>query len=329
MPHGCRSQALRRHVSGLLAAVALLVPLGLRASQDLPELEVPASGLRLHAELGVGHESQQAPLFQVTPESAVIYLDGVQRLAGSHVRARAQLDWQVPLSQGRGFNLQADVQAKRATTQRSLDFYVASLQPMWHMPLAGASVGAGVNFQNTGVAGSAFRNTQAFTLHWTRPVAEGLWAVIGDWSRYRHPGQFADLDAQARSVVVQRRWEHPWTGTDGMQLSAVLGRERNRRGFAELSQRSLLLSASVDGVWRGLDWTLRASHLAARFDGVVFADQPQRSDRMAMLDASLAWPLGDRQELRLEANLLSNRSSVKLFQNRYRQWSLSWRQALH
>lgn len=317
---------LARLVPGALWCMGLVCPLAGQAAEPLPE--VPGSVLHIDVEWGVGYESQKAPLFQVTPESTVVYLDGVQRLAGSHLRARAQLDWTLPLEHGRGFNLQADLQGKRGNANRGLDFYAASLQPMWNMPLDASSVGAGLSLQTTGVAGAAFRETRGLTLNWTRPGNDGLWAVIGEWSRYRHHAGFSELDAQARSVLGLRRWDTPWPGVESAQLSLIVAREHNSRGLPELSQRSALLGAAVDGRWQGLDWTVRLSHLTARFDGTAFSGLSRRSDHMAMLDAVLAWPLADGQQIRLEANLLGNRSTVRLFQNRYRQWSLSWSRRL-
>jgi hypothetical protein len=306
--------------------MGLACPLAGQAAEPAPE--APDSALHIDVEWGVGYGAQKATLFQVTPESTVVYLDGVQRLAGSHLRARVQLDWTLPLEQGRGLNLQADLQGKRGNANRDLDFYAASLQPMWSMPLDASSVGVGLSLQTTGVAGAAFRDTRGLTANWTLARGDGLWAVIGETSRYRHHAGFAELDAQARSLLGLRRWDRPWQGVDSAQLSLIAGRERNRRGLPELSQRSLLLSAALDGHWGTTDWTLRLSHLRARFDGTAFVAQAQRSDRMAMVDAVLAWPLGEGQQLRLEANLMGNRSTVRLFQNRYRQWSLSWSRRL-
>lgn len=315
---------VRRSVHRILAGAALVSA----AAHGAPvETGLPAPAppdLRLDVETGIGHESQQAPLFQVTPESAIVYLDGVQRHGGGHLRWRVQGAYESPPDQGLGFGVQADLQVKRAPRDRQLDLYSASVQPLWHASWGGDSIGGGLDLQTMGVAGRAFRDSASWVGHWTRPVPDGLWALIGEWGRDRHHGDFSDMDARVRTAVLQRRWNEPFHGVNGATLTVLAGRESNQRGLPELSHRSLMFSASLEGSSAGLDWTLRASRLTARFDAGVFAGEAVRRDRTSMLDAIVEWPVTDLDDVRLEWNLLDNRSSVRLYDTRYRQWSLSW-----
>jgi hypothetical protein len=298
-----------------------------QAADPSPETP-PGHAVRIDWDLGFGHESQQAPLFQVSPDSAIVYLEGVQRQGGGHWRGRVQASYETALEQGHGFALQADVQVKRSPSDPALDFYAASLQPLWHMAWGNSSVGAGLDWQTLGVAGQAFRDAVSGVAHWTRPVDGGLWALIGQAGRSSHHDGFADLDADTASAVLQRRWDDPVPGVSAFALSGLLARETNRRDLPELSHRSQLISASLDGECRGLDWTLRLSRLDARFDAAAFASEGVRRDRTRMMDAIVQWPVTADDVVRLELNLMDNRSTIHLYDSRYRQWSLSWSRRL-
>lgn len=307
----------------------LLVGSTVSAQVTDPHVEVVVgSTVRIDWDMGFGYESQQAPLFQVSPDSAIVYLEGTQRQGGGHWRGRVQASYETALEQGRGFALQADVQVKRSLSDRSLDLYSASLQPLWHMAWGHSSVGAGLDLQTLGVAGQAFRDAASGMVHWTRPVDGGLWALIGQSGRSTHRNGFADLDADTASAVLQRRWDDPVPGVAAFALSGLVARETNRRDLPELSHHSQLISASLDGECRGLDWTLRLSRLDARFDATTFASEGVRRDRTHMVDAVVQWPVTADDVVRLELNLMDNRSSIHLYDSHYRQWSLSWSRRL-
>jgi hypothetical protein len=70
---------MHRSLTGRLALRVWLAALaGLAGTAALAETAQPS---RFSVEVGVGHESQSAPLIHISPESTVIYLLGLQPLA--------------------------------------------------------------------------------------------------------------------------------------------------------------------------------------------------------------------------------------------------------
>jgi hypothetical protein len=285
----------------------------------------PAQPSRISVEIGVGHESQSAPLIQISPESTVIYLPGLQRLGGSHVRTSVQGFAGAPVGGDVSATVSGDATLKHSPGSPDLDFLSLSLQPMLHLPVGAASVGVGLNLQRMDVARQHFRTTRGVQANWTLPASNGLWAVVADAGRYRHPGDLADLDARAVSLVLQRQFTRPLPGLDGADVSAIVGRERNGRGFRELSHRSAMLSASAQWTWLGAGWSAGGSLRRARFDDTAFDGEPPRDDRTTLFDLSAQWPLSPRQSLRVEFNDVRNASNARLYDNRYRQLAVALR----
>jgi len=277
---------------------------------------------RVSLDLGLGHEAQTSPLFQISPESTVLYLPGLQRLQGSHARAQLQgfTDWRGDA--GLTVSLSGDATFKRSGDTPDFDFMSLSMQPGVHVPLGRANLGAGVNLQRMDVAGQHFRDVRGLQASWALPDGPNLWAIIAETGTYRHSGQLADLDALASSLVLQRQIDHPWSGATGLALSMIWGRERNQRGLRELSHRNFLVGATLDGKLGDLFWTLRPTILRSTFDDSAFASEPARRDRTTLLDLTLEWPLTANQTLRLELNQVRNRSSTHLYDNRYQQVSV-------
>jgi len=290
------------------------------------ESEAPPA-LRWSVQTGLGHESQSSPLFQVTPESSVVYLPGLQRRSGTHALARLEAQTHMALPEGQSLSTRLEWMVKRSPASPGFDMESWQAQPTWHWSAAGAGWGLGATLQRIAVGGSHFRDVSGVQASWVLPQEHGFWTAVVDLGRYRHKGPLADLDASAQSLMVMRRWDIGEEGAhwlEGVTLSALAGRERNARGFDELSYRQILFSAAVEGSGSGWDWTLRLSALRARFDGSVFAGDSLRRDRSHMLDASVQWPLPDKAALRVEWNQALNRSGIRVFNNHYRQVSVSW-----
>lgn len=311
----------------LVLAVAAGLVLPVPAAQASAQAADGPPPWRWSVQTGVGHESQSSPLFQVTPEATVVYLPGLERRAGTHALVRAEAQSHLVLPEGQSLSTRFEAMGKRAPSSPGFDLGGALVQPTWHWSAAGAGWGLGATVQRIAVGGAHFRDVSGVQASWVLPQERGFWTAVADLGRYRHKGMLADLDASARSLMVMRRWDlgdDASSGLDGLTLSALAGRERNARGLAELSYRQVLLSACVEGQLAGADWTLRWSTLRARFDGSVFAGDGLRQDRAQMLDASVQWPLPDQAALRLEWNQSWNRSGVRVFNNHYRQVSVSW-----
>lgn len=317
---------MRRGQTGLTAVQVWLATMAGLAGGTARAEATPLP--RISIDVGAGYESQSAPLIQLSPESTVVYLPGLQRLNGAHVRTAVQGFADTALGAGVSASVAGDATVKRAPGTPDLDFLSLSLQPMLHLPVGTASIGMGLQLQRMDVARHPFRNTRGVTANWTWPASDGLWAVVAETGSYRHKGELADLDARASALVVQRQFNHPLPGIDGMDLAASVGRERNVHGFRALSHRSAMLSASAQWTWLGAGWSAGGSWRRARFDDTAFDGEPPRDDRTTLLDLSAQWPLSSRQSLRVELNDVRNASSTRLYENHYRKISVALRQDL-
>jgi hypothetical protein len=223
--------------------------------------------------------------------------------------------------------LAADATFKRAPGTPGFDFGSISLQPSVNLPIQGATVGMGLNLQGLDVAGQHFRDVAGIQANWTRSDGEHLWGVVVDASTYKHSSDLADMDAVASSVVVLRQIRNPLPGIDGLDFSGIVGREESVRGLGELSNRSAMLTFLVRWSGFGADWSFGRGWRHAVFDDTVFSGEPLRQDRTAMLDLAAQWPLSADQSLRLEFNETQNTSSTRLYDNLYRQFSVTLRTA--
>lgn len=292
-----------------------------RATDAIP----PTESTQWSFEAGIGHESQSSPLFQISQQSTVIYIDGLQRLKGAHARASVQGSSNWTLAHGVGLSLNASALVKRSRETPDFDFSSASLQPGLHVPIPGASLGVGLNLQTMDVAGRHFRHSQGIQFSWTRAQPSGLWAVMADVTEQRHAPALADLDATSSTVVLQRHWNNPSALISGVDLSAIVGREKNRRGIAELSNSSVMFHAAMQWQWLGAKWSLGQAFRRAHFDGVAFEGEVPRQDQTRMLDIGVELPVGPEQTLRLEFNDVRNVSSTRLYANHYQQWLMALR----
>jgi hypothetical protein len=287
----------------------------------------------LQVDVGIGHESQSAPLFQLTPESTILYQDGVDRLSGSHLRTALQGSAEWTLEHGMALSMAADATLKRSPGTPGFDFSALSLAPTLTLPWGGASLGLGGSLQTIEVAGQHFRDTAGLQLNWTH--ADGtpqdgmqLWGVVAETSRYFHADAMAEMDADSASIVVLRQFGKPFSiinAIEGIDFTAIVARENNLRGIAELSNRSGMFSLLLRGSVGEVQWSVGRSWRHARFDGAGLDADVAREDHTTMLDLALQWTLHPGQALRVELNEAHNVSTVRLFDNLYHQLSVTLR----
>lgn len=307
---------LRHAWRGALAALGLLIGPAVCAQ--------PAVGAQVSTELGFGYESQTAPLVRISPQGTFINIDGLQRLGGAHVRAGAQGFANWTLAQDWSVSLAWDANFKRAPTARDLDLAMLSVQPALHWALASSSLGWGLNAQHIRVAGQPFRDVRGVQMDWTQADPDGnQWTLIAEGARHRHRGELRDLDAGAASLVVQRHWVKPWAGPESLDLAVYLMRERNDRGYHELSHRGAMLSASLQWQWLDATWSAGSAWQRARFDDTVFAQEPTRFDRMLSWDLAVERAFSAQHALRIDYSSVRNESSTALYDNRYQQLTVT------
>jgi hypothetical protein len=306
-----------------LLALRVLWLMGL-AAVGTATRAAPANS-QFQVDVGLGHEVQSAPLFQITRDSNIFYQDGLQSLSGSHVRTSLQgsADW--TWEQGISTSVAVNATIKRAPGATDLDFSSVALQPAVRMPWGAASMGLGVSLQRFDVGGHHFRDESGWQLDWTQSDASGLWALIGSASAYHHVADWADMDAQSTSLVLLRQIGEPLPGVEGLDLSLILGQETNDHGLLELSSRSAMFHSAAHWPAWGADWTLGLGWREDAFEGTAFVAEPVRQDRTHMADIAAQWPLSAARSVRLEYNQVRNASSTHLYDNLYQQLSVTLR----
>jgi hypothetical protein len=301
----------------LLLALAAAVPQCAGASAAAP--------WQVQLEAGVLGQWQRAPLVRLTPQGTLIRLPGLDRRRGAlwHLGAQAQgeLAARAPCSA----TLSAQISTEQAPGGRSgshgrdFELMLASAQPVLHCSLGSSSVGVGWQQQRIDVAGGKFRSARGVQLDWTLSEGDNHWTAIVEGAHWRHPADFRDLDATATTMLVQRHVAAVDAGSGTLDLAAFVGRERNRAGLAEFSQRSVTLQATWGQRVGALDGTLGLLWQRARYAGSAFDAVARRADRAIGLDASLSRPLTPELTLRLEAAWMRGRSNTPLYDQDQRQ----------
>ena len=279
----------------------------------------------LQFDIGVGQESQTSPVFQISPEGNILYLNGSQGLYGGHVRGSLQgsasWDWGAGVSTA----VSADATLKRSPQTPDFNLSSVNLQPSIRIPLGQASVGLGLNLQSYDAADRHFRDSTGVQLDWTRATPQGLWGVVAEVARYKHPADLSDMDATASSLVLLRQYTNPLPEIDGIDFSFIVGQEINDHGFRDLSNHSAMLQANVRWNWLDADWSLGQSWRLARFEESTFPGEPARSDDTVSTDLAAQWPLSAKKSLRVEINQARNISNTRLYDNNMLQWSVTLR----
>jgi hypothetical protein len=249
----------------------------------------------------------------------------LDRLSGSHVRTamNGAVEWLG--SNGIAASLSGDATFKRSPVTPGFDLGSISLQPSVHLPWGRSSMGLGFSLQSLSVAGQHFREVGGVDASWTLADSDGMWGCVLESSIYKHSSDLSDMDAVSSSLVLLRNINAPFRGVDGIDFSAIAGREDNRRGFAELSNRSAMVSALIRWTWRGANFSAGRSWRQSMFDDTVFPGEPIREDRTAMLDLAVQMPLSPDRSVRLEFNESRNVSTTPLYNNLYHQLSVTLR----
>lgn len=301
-----------RRLAGVLAAAALATSSQAHQGQ---------------IDLGLGGESQSAPLVRIDPQGVLLDLGLRQRLRGNHARVDLQglLD-STPVD-GLGALLAGSASIKRAPSQPDFDLRVLSLQPSVQRATSLGTFGLGLQWQRIDAAGRFARSTRSVQLSWTRAQHGGFTTALVDIGRQRHGADFSDLDARSRSWMVQQHLALDGGTVDSLDLALIGARDANRRGFADLSNRTRLVQGTLQGRAAGWRWSAGLAWQHARFDASAFADVDRRRDRAWMLDGALSLPLGEPLSLRISAAAQVNRSNTRLYDNRYRQWGAALRAA--
>jgi hypothetical protein len=194
--------------------------------------------------------------------------------------------------------------------------------PALHAAAGGLTLGAGVSRGRIDVAQQHFRDIEGVQFDLARADDDNTWSLVLDRSTWRHPGELAELDTRATTLLLQRHVAIGRGGLASADLGVIGVRERNLSGFAELASRGLLLQATLNGQWGAASWSFGGAWHRARFDASAFAGEPVRVDRAWIVDASVQWPLTPQHALRLELGGVVNRSTTVLFDNRYQQAGL-------
>ncbi|MBL8488078.1 MAG: hypothetical protein JNK22_13405 [Rhodocyclaceae bacterium] len=271
-------------------------------------------------EVSFGHEALSSPLFRLSDTGALVRLPGLLRLSGNYVRVGAGGMALFPAPSGQ-WSAAGRVDWKTAPAARDLDFGNVSGELMWREALGDGQAGIGISRQRMAVAGSPFRTATAAQADWTRATDDGgHWVLLSALARQRHDRD-AELDGTVASLALQRHLPEPLQWVDALDLEAAIARERTR--FPDLSSRTAFLRLSADRRWLGIDWSAGFSLQRAAFDAALLPGLPVRRDRGTLLEFSAALAAGRFGNLRLEIQDGRNRSNVPVYDNRYRNLSLT------
>ena len=298
--------------AGRLTAAAALVAAAVSSwAADAP--------LGLTAEVGVSRSSSSSPLFRFSPDGALVRLDGRTRLSGAlfDVALSGQRDWQLADEWRPSVALRADRSWSRQAPD--LQFGQVSLDATMRRPLGAGMAGVGMTMQRLWAGGRAFRTVPGVRLDWTRGFGTGSHGMLAyEQARYRHTGEFNDLDARVQQLSANARISQPWAGVTGLDLDMGWRREDNQRGLPDLSGLGRHLRVGLDRDLGG--WTFSTALMVNRatyregLDGLL----PARREWSLSLEAAASLDLGEGRSVRVQALWARNRARPSLYDNRYR-----------
>lgn len=274
-------------------------------------------------DVGWGYERQSSPLFQVTPDSTLVYLDGLQRLKGSHISSGLQGFQGLNFSNGMSISLSESATIKHSDQTPDLDFSLFSLTPAISWSVDENSYSLGGNFQRMSVAGKHFRDIQNIQADWTQSHGENLWAIFTEVGTYRHPDEFQSLDSNNHSATLQRNIASPVENIDVLELTTMYSREKNANGFDDLSSRRVMLYGAIVFDLFGGSWSAGYGQVHTKFDDIAFSGEPDRLDRTKIADLSATYEISEDILFKAELNRIKNDSTTHLYDNHYDQLSLS------
>lgn len=276
------------------------------------------------AEISVGHDSVNAPLIRLSDNEPLLLVDGVEHRSAPFVRSAASGMLELPLFGNLHAAFSGHVDVHRSSGSDEFGYAVASADLMLRSAAPTMSWGFGPTFQRTWVSGGHFRNTTALQADvFVGAADEGHWMAFASVGRYRHPGELLDLDANAMSFSVQRRWNQPVTWLNAIELEAGLLRERNVRELTDLSSRSTHARVSLEREWGGLDGYLAANWQRSKFDAASFDGDAPRKDQYVSLEFGVARELTKGWKLQLDASLGRNAANLEIYRQGQRSVTLT------
>lgn len=283
----------------------------------------PTVSRSLSLATAMGHESQTSPLFQVTPDSTLVYLDGLERLEGSYASTYLQGFGAVSFDEGTSLSVAGAISEKRAPQSPDLDFRLLSLTPSVSWPALQGNINLGIDMQHLFVARQGFRTVRGLQADWTHIDGKEMWALLGEVGTFRHPQDLQALDADFQTVILQHNTALAWQAFHPLEMTALYSRESNAAGYAELSSRKGMLYAAIHWDLMNLQWMLGTGAVRGTFDEVSFAGEPERRDNTTFADISASYEFSKTSTVKLEFNNVRNDSTTHLYDNRYDNITLS------
>jgi hypothetical protein len=272
----------------------------------------------------LGYEHTSSPLIRVSDDGTLIFIEGLSRLAGAYgqTAVNGMGEWAGPGDSR--LALTARIDWKHSPEAPDLDFGQFLADAAWHWPLSAGTLGIGPSWQRLWVAGDHFRDVVGLRADWTRAGPDGShWIWLLEAGRNRHADFYRDLDSLALSLSLHRHLAATADFAANLDLEAGLALERNRHGFDDLSSRSAFLRLGIDRDWQGMNWSLGIMAQLARFDAALSEAVPARRDRYLSLELGLGKELADGLALQIGATAARNDANSPLYENRYRQLSLT------
>lgn len=283
-----------------------------------------ASPTQISTEFGIGYESQSSPLVRISPEGTLINLSGKQNINSHYVRANIQGYSSWGMGEGWGVAAAGAATFKQAPNEKNFDFNSMSIQPSLYMAIGSASLGWGVALERLSVADKHFRDVVATQLNWTlADPAENIWALVGEFAENQHVETFSELNSNSTSLILQRHLNKPFNGIDGLDFNAYLERDRNKKGFDDLSYRNMMLTTSVQWRWLNIAWTASSTWQKTKFDAISFEQEPTRIDKSVGLGLTAEHELSTNNTLRVSYNNVHSVSTTTMFNNHYQQLEIT------
>lgn len=276
--------------------------------------------------LVIGHERQSAPLVRISEDEPLLRIEGLSVQEGSYLQG--VVDGVVEAGSPGVGTLAASghLQAKRSPSNRDLDFSVASGSVLWSAPVGASVFGLGPTGEVIRVSGEAFRESRGIQFNWSRAGGNGdLATAVAEWARRVHAGLFSDLDS--RNLFVSLHGRRTIAAVRGLSGEAEIGlvRDRNVHGFDDLSSRTRFLRLGTSLSAAGGETSADLMWVRSRFDEGLLPTIPVRRDRTLSVSLTYDRPLaGGPHHLQIDTNWALTRSTVALFENRYRQVSVGW-----
>jgi hypothetical protein len=276
-------------------------------------------------EASIGREYHSSPLLRIDPNGPLILIDGITNLSGTYGRLAASglKDWGVGAETT--LAVSAHAEWKRVPDAPDLDFGHVNIDAMIRHPFAGASLGVGPSAGRIWVARDRFRDWAGVRADVAKGLGDdGHWTVIADFAKQRHAEAYADLDARATSVMLQRHFADVSPAVKGVDFEAGYGNSRNANGFEDLSNRGLFARLGFELRAVGLEWSFGLMAQQVRYREPTFEGDPARRDRFYNLEVGVTKELNDGSSVQVVFTWGRNISNFDIYDNRYREMSVTY-----